>query len=157
MKKRIVFTVISLALTACASSAPPQSAPAVASPTSGVLLEAHGRTGDTTASFSASGRWDLSWSFQCTVGAPPDDHLLTPFVILVLLDDSALDDVLSHGDDPAYAASRYQMLRDAVIDSVGPDDTRPDGSGVDHAFPAGTYRLRIPDDCDWHVTVTSAT
>jgi hypothetical protein len=88
-----------------------------------VLLDKTGNGINNTASFSASGAWEIDYSFDCTNFGQSGNFAITV-----------------KNSDGSYA--------DLPVNSLATK-----GQDVSHESKGGTYSLEINSECDWHVIV----
>jgi hypothetical protein len=93
-------------------------------PSSGPVLSLSGSGTHNTETFTASGDWDLAWSYDCSAFGMAGN-----FIVYVYE-----GDVLSFTNLP--------------VNQLGTG-----GSGVEHYHSGGTYYLQIVSECSWKISV----
>jgi len=76
---------------------------------------------------TVTSQWDLSWTYKCPKLAPTKG-----FSYIVTFNTGARRD----------------------LNDLGPDEHAMDGSGVEHYFDAGTFKLAVTSECLWTIRVT---
>jgi hypothetical protein len=132
-----------LAATACGEVSPAASSPAApdtaavaASPQ--VLLDLQGTGDKSTQEFTASGNWDLQWSYDCTAGLTQNGAIPSgyhcSFIVVIKTSDG------------------NRSLENQSVTQLGVKD-----QGVEHYHTGGTFYLEVQVCCvdnNWTIKVT---
>ena len=99
-------------------------APPAGAATATFTSQAVGTSGS-TASFTMSGPWTMSWSYNCS----------------------------SYGTAGYLGVTVNQPAGDPALDDA-PNELGMSGSGTDYYYDTGTFSLSIVSQCDWSITVS---
>jgi hypothetical protein len=143
--RRSIFWVLTAALlvvTSCGESGTGASSPAApdsaaAAPSPQVLLDLQGTGDKSTQAFTASGNWDLQWSYDCTAGLTQNGTIPSGYHCSFIVD---------------VRTSDGQLSRNQGVNQLGVKD-----QGVEHFHVGGSFYLEVQVCCadnSWAVKVT---